>query len=174
MAVERMYEVSAWFVLAFFMSSFTEYWLHRMLHVSPKHPLRRIFPKIGEVHRNHHVRNAAQGVIGEFRDYIKGGIVYLFLLFFYSKTAGMAWLLGSVFYALFAAYSHQLQHENPRACFWMKMPVHYVHHKYNQWHHNFGLGFDWWDRLFGTYKPVEWIEEQELSQTGGFWEVKWR
>jgi len=45
----------------------------------------------------------------------------------------------------------------------MKMPVHYVHHKYGMWHHNFGLAVDWWDHVFGTYKPVEWLTEEEVN-----------
>jgi len=78
-------------------------------------------------------------------------------------VVGISFFLGMLFYAAFAAYAHQLQHENPTACFWMKMPVHYVHHEYKQWHHNFGLGVDWWDRIFGTYKPVEWLTEKEQN-----------
>ena len=34
------------------------------------------------------------------------------------------------------------------------MPTHYVHHAFNMWHYNFGMTFDIWDRVFGTYKPV--------------------
>ena len=39
------------------------------------------------------------------------------------------------------------------------MPTHYVHHKFNMWHYNFGMALDIWDRVFRTYKPVpQWRE----------------
>ena len=47
------------FVLAFILASLVEYWLHRLMHISPK---------IGERHRDHHRRNEGQGVLWEFRD----------------------------------------------------------------------------------------------------------
>ena len=30
------------------------------------------------------------------------------------------------------------------------MPTHYVHHKFNMWHYNFGIALDIWDRVFRT------------------------
>jgi sterol desaturase/sphingolipid hydroxylase (fatty acid hydroxylase superfamily) len=153
------------FALAFVFASLVEYWLHRLMHISPR---------IGERHRDHHRRNEGQGVMWEFRDYIRGSFVVMCLMFFFSWEAGIGWFLGGLIYAAFSAYAHQLQHENPTKCFWMKMPVHYVHHKYSMWHHNFGLAVDWWDHVFGTYKPVEWLGEEELSQQPrGYLELRW-
>ena len=153
------------FVLAFILASLVEYWLHRLMHVSPR---------IGERHRDHHRRNEGQGVVWEFRDYVQGSCIAMFAMFFVSLAAGIGWFLGSLAYAAFSAYAHQLQHENPTKCFWMKMPVHYVHHKYGMWHHNFGLAVDWWDRVFGTYKPVEWLTEEETSQPErGYLQLRW-
>ncbi len=146
---------SACFALAFILASLLEYWLHRLMHVSKK---------IGARHLEHHCNNTGQGVLWEFRDYIQGAVVLIAAMFFYSWVAGIGWLLGSLTYAAFSAYAHQLQHENPTKCFWMKMPVHYVHHKYGMWHHNFGLAVDWWDKVFGTYKLVDWLTEEELSR----------
>lgn len=165
----------AWFAGAFVFASLAEYWMHRLMHVPPKHPIRRILPNVGQVHHEHHRRNEGQGVLGEFTDYLKGAFILMCAGFLVSIEAGICWLLGAVCYAAFAAYAHQLQHENPRACFWMKMPVHYVHHKYNQWHHNFGLGVDWWDRVFGTYCLVEWLSaEEQTKPIGGRFQLKWR
>ncbi|WP_088240184.1 sterol desaturase family protein [Calothrix rhizosoleniae] len=158
--------VIIFFAIAFIASSLVEYWMHRLMHVSPR---------IGERHRDHHRRNEGQGVIWEFLDYVKPGAIGMVAMFFYAWDAGIAWLLGSLFYAAFSAYAHQLQHENPTKCFWMKMPVHYVHHKYGMWEHNFGLALDWWDHIFGTYKPVEWLTEKELEQSErGYLQLKWR
>ncbi len=143
------------FVAAFVFASFVEYWLHRLMHVSPK---------VGQRHRDHHRRNEGQGVVWEFRDYVLGSAIAMAIPFIFSLTVGLGWALGALVYSGFSAYAHQLQHENPRKCFWMKMPVHYVHHKYGMWHHNFGLAVDWWDHIFGTYKPVEWPVEDDLPE----------
>ncbi len=153
-------------IIAFITASFAEYWIHRLMHFSHK---------IGERHRDHHRRNEGQGVLWEFRDYLKGSLIILCSMFFVSWSAGIGWFGGGVIYAAFSAYAHQLQHDNPTQCFWMKMPVHYVHHKYNMWHHNFGLGVDWWDHVFGTYQSVEWLTEAELNQPKrGFLELRWK
>ena len=91
-----------------------------------------------------------------------------------SWEIGLSWLFGCLVYAAFASYAHQLQHDNPKACFWMKMPVHYVHHEYNQWHQNFGIGVDWWDYVFGTYQQADWLEEKakDLPKKSPL-ELKW-
>ncbi|CCH65208.1 FIG00569392: hypothetical protein [Richelia intracellularis HM01] len=154
-----------YFVVAFILASLVEYWMHRLMHISHI---------IGKRHREHHRRNEAQGVIWEFIDYIKGGAFAMFLMFFNTWDSGIGWLMGSLCYAAFAAYSHQLQHENPTKCFWMKIPVHYVHHKYGMWEHNFGLALDCWDHIFGTYKEVEWLTEKETEQyEKGHLQLKW-
>ncbi|MFP4220334.1 MAG: sterol desaturase family protein [Phormidium sp.] len=152
-------------ILAFIFSSFVEYWIHRLMHHSPR---------FGERHRDHHRRNEGQGVVWEFRDYVKGAAIAMLLPFAISLNVGLGWLIGALAYALFSAYAHQLQHENPRKCFWMQMPVHYVHHKYQMWHHNFGLAVDWWDYVFGTYKKVDWLadEDPQVPQRG-YLELQW-
>ncbi|MEC4983944.1 MAG: sterol desaturase family protein [Oscillatoria sp. PMC 1068.18] len=155
----------AFFILAFILASFVEYWIHRLMHYNPR---------VGERHRDHHRRNEGQGVFWEFRDYVRGSIIAIGLPFFFAWDVGLGWCSGCLVYAAFSAYAHQLQHENPTKCFWMKMPVHYVHHKYNMWHHNFGLAVDWWDRIFGTYKSVEWLTDEELRANQlGYLQLKW-
>ncbi len=152
-------------ILAFIFSSFVEYWIHRLMHHSPR---------FGERHRDHHRRNEGQGVLWEFRDYVKGAAIAMVLPFAISLEVGLGWLMGALAYALFSAYAHQLQHENPSKCFWMPMPVHYVHHKYQMWHHNFGLAVDWWDYVFGTYKKVDWLSEEERQvPQRGYLELQW-
>lgn len=157
--------VVAFFVGAFVFASFVEYWMHRLMHASPK---------VGARHLDHHKRNEGQGVLWEFRDYVLGSAIAMFIPFLFSMQAGIGWVLGALVFAAFSAYAHQLQHENPTKCFWMKMPVHYVHHKYGMWHHNFGLAVDWWDHIFRTYKPVNWLTETELQQSKrGYLELRW-
>ncbi|MDJ0588409.1 MAG: sterol desaturase family protein [Pleurocapsa sp. MO_226.B13] len=162
-----MLQIITSFLLAFIFASFLEYWLHRLMHIDPRFG-RDIIP-----HYNHHKENSAQGVLPEFKDYSMVIPVGLFS-FLISVTVGISFMSGTIVYALFSAYAHQLQHENPTKCFWLKMPVHYVHHKYNQWNHNFGLAVDWWDRVFGTYKEMDWLSEKELEiPEKGYLQLKW-
>jgi sterol desaturase/sphingolipid hydroxylase (fatty acid hydroxylase superfamily) len=78
-----------------------------------------------------------------------------------SPSIGIAVTSGAIAFAGFASIAHQIQHNNPDKCFWMKMPIHYVHHQNNQWDSNFGLTVDYWDRVFKTYKPIELIFEKQ-------------
>lgn len=139
--------------LAFIFASFVEYWVHRYMHYAPQ-------SKLGKRHLEHHRKNTGQGFWEEFKDYLKGSWILMLILLPFSRLLGLSWLAGGLAYTIFAAYAHQMQHENPSKCFWMKMPVHHVHHEYNQWHHNFGLGVDWWDWIFGTYQAIEWQNSQ--------------
>lgn len=153
------------FISAFVFASLVEYWVHRLMH----QPYR-----LGQRHRDHHKRNQGQGVVWEFLDYIKGTIVVMCLPFLISLEIGIGWFVGGLVYAAFSSYAHQIQHDHPTKCFWMKMPVHYIHHKHNMWHHNFGLGVDWWDHVFGTYQVVEWPTEEELNQAEhGDLQLRW-
>ena len=155
-----------WFVLTFVAGSFVEYWAHRMMHV---------FPQLCQYHVGHHQGNTGQGVLGEFRDCALGTSPLMGPMFFFSWRIGLSCLLGGLAYAAFAAYAHQVQHDNPTKCIWMKMPVHYVHHTYDQWHHNFGLGVDWWDRVFNTYYPVEWLTTVAPDEPErGYFQIRWR
>ncbi|MEO1621942.1 MAG: sterol desaturase family protein [Cyanobacteria bacterium J06632_3] len=154
-----------WFAVAFVFASFVEYWVHRLMH---------IYPRIGQVHVRHHKENTGQGFFLELRDYVVGTAPMMATMFLFSWQIGVSCTLGGVAYAIFAAYAHQLQHDNPVKCDWMEMPVHYVHHKYDQWHHNFGLAVDWWDRVFGTYQPQpSWLGAEEMAVRSGRMQIKW-
>jgi sterol desaturase/sphingolipid hydroxylase (fatty acid hydroxylase superfamily) len=138
----------AYFILALIFSSFVEYWIHRLMHLWPW------FGNRLTSHYKHHYNNESPGVLVDFKDYSVVALIFC-PIFFIAWSAGIGAILGGLVFAAFAAYTHQLQHENPTKCIWMKVPVHYLHHNYT-WHHNFGLSVDWWDRVFGTYKPIEW------------------
>ena len=154
--------------------SLIEYWIHRAFHIKQSHLIKKIFPKLGLGHARHHKNGTAQGVLLEFRNYILGTSPVFIPAFIISLEVGLAWTFGVVTYAAFAAFAHQLQHEIPIKCAWMNLPVHYVHHKYNQRDFNYGIGVDWWDRLFGTYKEMDWVDESELNQAEEhMFAVKW-
>jgi sterol desaturase/sphingolipid hydroxylase (fatty acid hydroxylase superfamily) len=158
---------AAWFAGGFVFASLAEYWGHRLMHM---------VRWLGKTHRDHHARGTGQGVLMEYLDYLKGSWILMWPPFLLGMPQGIGWLLGANLFAFFSAFSHQLQHENPAKCFWMRRPVHYIHHAHNQWHHNFGMALDIWDRVFGTYKPLEWEEhlKPEMNQPNRpIWRINW-
>ncbi len=144
------------FIFAFIFGSFLEYWVHRFMHVYPK------FGNGLTKHYRHHRINTTKGFIGDWLDF---SLVSLLVLpaFILSLSFGIIMISGTLAFAAFASYAHQIQHYAPHKCFWMKMPIHYDHHQKNQSDRNFGLAIDWWDRLFGTYKPIECLIKERLQ-----------
>jgi sterol desaturase/sphingolipid hydroxylase (fatty acid hydroxylase superfamily) len=128
-----------------------EYVVHRAMHA--RWILRRR-------HADHHEDGFGQGVLGEFIDYGAPVLVVSCVGFLYSVTVGTSIALGGLTYAALAAYAHQLQHDRPELVFWLPRPVHHLHHTHHMWHHNFGILVDVWDRVFGTYKVVDWNPER--------------
>jgi sterol desaturase/sphingolipid hydroxylase (fatty acid hydroxylase superfamily) len=157
------------FLIAFLIGTLSEYVVHRLMH-------QRIL--LGKVHADHHADGTGQGWLLEFKDYILPAFPFIVFAF------GVGWLLlgslplgvgaaiGGLAYAMFAAYAHQIQHEAPELAFWMRRPVHHIHHVNKMWHHNFGISFDIWDRLCGTYKWVDWKPERPI-RLRRFFQIKW-
>jgi sterol desaturase/sphingolipid hydroxylase (fatty acid hydroxylase superfamily) len=158
----------AGFIGAMLLSSFAEYFVHILMH-------RRVF--LGKVHRDHHAEGTGQGWLLEFKDYFLPGIPVIIGLAAALYFTGWYVLFGSMiggatFFAAFAAYAHQVQHEFPELAFWMRRPVHYIHHHHKMWHNNFGISMDIWDRIFGTYQVVEWMPERPI-QFKRFFQIRW-
>jgi sterol desaturase/sphingolipid hydroxylase (fatty acid hydroxylase superfamily) len=153
------------FLIGVVVGSFVEYWGHRAMHtflLKKKHVL-------------HHKEGGAQGWFWEFLDYVLGAGFILPIGFLHSIEAGISFAGGALTYAAFAAYSHQLQHERPELCFWLVRPVHKIHHGEQMWRHNFGIGVDIWDRVFGTYKKVVWVRPKPWRECS-LWQllqIKW-
>ena len=160
MATEFAIAVAA--TIAFMVvSSFIEYAVHVLMHW-------RVV--LGKIHTAHHKENSTDGFLWEFVYYAAGAIpVGLAMIaagwYFGFLAAGIGAFVGAVGYACFAAYAHQIQHERPELVFWMSMPVHTVHHVKQQWRKNFGIGVDWWDRLFGTYEKSDWQPDPARKRT---------
>lgn len=140
-------------ILAFLIGTFVEWVVHYLMH-------RRIL--LGKVHSLHHAEGTGQGWFGEFLVYFLPALPFMVGCLLIAWLAldilwfGVGLVIGGSLYAAFAAYAHQVQHERPELTFWMPRPVHYIHHAHNMWHHNFGISFDFWDRIFGTYRTVEY------------------
>jgi sterol desaturase/sphingolipid hydroxylase (fatty acid hydroxylase superfamily) len=151
------------FLIALLVGTLVEYWGHRAMHTV----------LLKKKHAEHHRDGDGQGWFWEFVDYAVGVIPILPLGFLYSVAAGIGFVLGGIAYAAFAAYSHQLQHEKPELCFWMIRPCHAIHHEQHMWKSNFGISLDLWDRVFGTYKKVDWTPPARPRSLKGFFHIKW-
>lgn len=145
------------FLAALVVSTFVEYAVHRLMHAGVILHAR---------HVAHHKDGWGQGFWPELRDYLVPGLLLILPPWLLGVSIGAGWTIGCVLSATFMAYAHQLQHDNPLACRWMRIPVHYVHHRDQMWHHNFGMCLDLWDRLFGTYKVVPFGEEFRPEEQG--------
>jgi sterol desaturase/sphingolipid hydroxylase (fatty acid hydroxylase superfamily) len=158
------------FLIALLVGSLVEYWGHRLMHawlLKKRHVL-------------HHKEGTGQGWLGEFRDYFTGTLPVIMVgglisYFADSWETALGFIAGGTFYAALAAYSHQLQHEKPELCFWLPRPVHYLHHANHQWRENFGITFDLWDRVFGTYRKMEWDWSQHRGKRSfwGLFSIRW-
>ncbi|HEX6885973.1 MAG TPA: sterol desaturase family protein [Planctomycetota bacterium] len=154
------------FLAALVAASLVEYVVHRLMHAGLVRHAR---------HAAHHRDGWGQGFWPELLDYLVPGLALILPAWLLGTAIGTGWSLGCVVYAAFLAYAHQLQHDNPSACRWMRMPVHYVHHRDQMWHHNFGMAFDGWDRLFGTYKRVPFGDEFTPAERHRRpWDIHWR
>jgi sterol desaturase/sphingolipid hydroxylase (fatty acid hydroxylase superfamily) len=127
--------------------TFVEYFIHRSMHWGILH---------AEGHRYHHETNDPRTFVRDFLDYGFPALLLSWPGFLISLASGLGWAFGALLYTVLASYSHQIQHANADLVFWMKRPVHRLHHVHDMKDKNFGILVDWWDRLFGTYEPVEW------------------
>jgi sterol desaturase/sphingolipid hydroxylase (fatty acid hydroxylase superfamily) len=151
------------FFIALLIGTFVEYWLHRAMHQW----------LLKKRHARHHQEGTGQGWLLEFKDYFLGTFFVLPVGFLLSIDAGIGFVAGGLFYTFWAAYSHQLQHEKPELCFWIASPVHYLHHHHHMWHYNFGISTDLWDRVFRTYKKVDWNPAPKHHSLWSWFQIKW-
>lgn len=154
-------------VTGLMLGSFVEYTVHRLMHKGKF---------LGKRHAKHHRQFEAQGWWGEFTDYSLPGLLIAWAGFLVSVPAGIGFALGTVGYAAFAAYGHQIQHEKPDLAFWLGVPIHFLHHRENMWNHNFGIGVSIWDRMLGTYKTSDWRPGRRLRDypINEFVSIRWR
>ncbi len=154
------------FAVALILGSLVEYVVHRLMHAGKF---------LYKIHAKHHQLGTGQGWLMEFKDYFLPGIAIIWLGFLVSLSAGIGFALGCTAYAAMAAYAHQVQHEKPELVFWLPRPVHHLHHSKRMWHHNFGILVDVWDRVFGTYKPVdeEPVEPRPKITLLSYFRIKW-
>jgi len=139
------FAVAALAAVAF--GTFVEYFIHRSMHWGILHP---------KGHQYHHETNDPRTYLRDFIDYGMPALMLCWPGFLISTVSGFGWMFGALAYTALASYAHQIQHANADLVFWMKRPVHRLHHVHDMKDKNFGILVDFWDRLFGTYKAVEW------------------
>lgn len=165
-------QLGAGLVAGFCSGTLGEYLMHRAMHS------RRA---MGERHAKHHRLGLGQGWLGEWIDYawggLPGGLVLAGLLGWVTGALplGLGLFLGVVLHLVFAAYAHQLQHERPELVFWMRKPIHHLHHEHGLWHTNFGISTPLWDHVFGTYEelPFEADEARAGARLGDYLAIDW-
>ncbi len=146
------------FLLGWFTWTITEYILHRfVLHAQPKNP---IFRKMLDIAHWQHHRHPKDDQCFELPVMFSALIALLLFSVFY-------FLMGPVsvpFYAGFAfgylvyVLMHYLQHTIPIKQvpdFLKPMWEHHIIHHYRNPESNFGVTFDFWDRVFGTRETRE-------------------
>jgi len=141
-----------------------EYWVHRWMHRQGLAQRR---------HGGHHQRGQGQGVFGEFRDYMLVGGPFCVLAFCFSLVIGVGFTIGAVGYLAFSAYAHQCQHERPELVFWLKAPVHHLHHRHHMTRYNYGIAVDFWDRTFGTYQARSWDQRAAPRVLSEYFRIRW-
>lgn len=135
-----------------FIGSQTEYWVHIFMH-------KRIL--LGHSHIFHHEEPWDEHFFQQYKYYLLGWAPMsgAFILGFWAAgylLVGLGIAAGGFLWATWVAYAHTLQHEKPELVFWMRRPIHYIHHTHHLPGYNFGLSVDWWDHVFGTYKAMPW------------------
>jgi len=128
--------------------SLSEYWVHRLEHWSV---LR------AQDHLAHHMNLIRRGWWREYWAYLRVGGAPIALVgciswYLWGWPAAVGWTLGIAGHLAFFALVHEMYHTDPNLVFWVSRPVHYFHHKHNQWRYNFGFTTTLWDKLFGTFK----------------------
>ncbi|CAN5552719.1 hypothetical protein BH11PLA2_BH11PLA2_05590 [soil metagenome] len=169
--IEVIFAAVGGLLAALIAGSFIEWFVHLLMH-------RRII--LGKVHYRHHAQETSDGWFWEFVYYAGGAIPTAIGFAVGGWYLQLPWLgggfaAGSLLYAVFAAYAHQVQHERPELVFWMHPPIHAVHHDNRMYRANFGIGVDVWDKLFGTYVKVDWTPDPARVRTSirDFFRIRW-
>jgi sterol desaturase/sphingolipid hydroxylase (fatty acid hydroxylase superfamily) len=153
------------FGLALFLGTLIEYVGHRLMHAGYLFPCQ---------HLRHHMKRGARGWLWEAGEYVLWLLPAMCVGFFYSRQAGVGLVAGGALYCALVGYAHQLQHDHPERTFWLKEPVHYMHHRHDRGQYNFGILVNFWDRLLGTYKAYGWQPPADYRFTvGGLFQIKW-
>jgi sterol desaturase/sphingolipid hydroxylase (fatty acid hydroxylase superfamily) len=154
------------FAAGLILSSFMEYWLHRLAHAGV------IFK---ETHRAHHAARHHPG--GWLRECLSIVVIVLpwfcWVGFPFGFDVGLAVLAAQLVYIALSGYVHQLSHCHPDQLLWLGGPTHYLHHHHRKGNDNFGIVTAFWDRVFGTYSATGWHPVRQQFSLRKLAGIKW-
>jgi sterol desaturase/sphingolipid hydroxylase (fatty acid hydroxylase superfamily) len=162
-------------IFCLLMGTLGEYLTHRFMHTNPF-----VWADHAGHHRDGPGPGTGQGWVGEVKEYSYVMVPILLILEAIAwwtlamPAVSVGMVIGGFLWVALSAYCHQAQHDRPELMVWLKMPSHHIHHVYNQWHYNFGVTVDWWDRVFGTYKEMPWQKPATPPRFRDFLNIRWR
>jgi sterol desaturase/sphingolipid hydroxylase (fatty acid hydroxylase superfamily) len=132
------------FVLALLCGTLVEYLAHRGMHE---------WGFFAKAHWEHHRANHVDRWVRRlFLLYLPAISPLLALGLLGGWAFFLGWAAGGVSYCVTFSACHVVQHRHPSKVFWMRAPVHHLHHRHFRGRCNYGVVVDWWDRVFGTYR----------------------
>ncbi len=139
------------------------YWTHRLMHWKP------LYKRMHQTH--HRSTNPSPWAAFAFHPLeavVEAGVLFVFAFVFPIHVLALAvfvlWMnlfniLGHLGYELFPKWLTR----SPLGCFLNTSTNHNMHHQY--FRGNYGLYFNWWDRMMGTTHP-KYEETLHLMQNG--------
>ena len=149
-------------ITLFFVSDFTRYWLHRLLHS---------IPFLWEFHKVHHSAKVLnpltfyrihpiENILFGFRYSLSIGFVTGIFIYFFGSKIGIYEILGAnIFIFTFSLIGSNLRHSHIQFAyfkflenFFISPKQHQIHHSVKHFNKNFGGYLAIWDKIFRTHK----------------------
>ena len=161
----NLLNVSMWISIPLYLLLFdlTIYFQHRIFHaVKP----------LWKLHRMHHTDldyDVSTGIRFHPFSIVISSLIKLLLIFVLGPVA-IAVLISEVLLNATSMFNHSNWKLPERIDSLLKLfvvtpDVHRVHHSTNpdEYSHNFGFNFPWWDRIFGTYRAQPGMGHEEMN-----------
>lgn len=161
----NLINVSPWISILFYLVIFdlTIYFQHRVFHA---------IKPLWKLHRIHHADldyDVSTGVRFHPLSIIISGLVKLLLVFIIGPLT-VAVLIADLLLNMTSMFNHSNWKLPKKIDGLLRLivvtpDVHRVHHSTNsnEFSHNFGFNFPWWDRLFGTYQAQPALGHAEMQ-----------
>jgi sterol desaturase/sphingolipid hydroxylase (fatty acid hydroxylase superfamily) len=132
-------------VAALFFGTLVEYLLHRAMHEWGFFTARHWY--------HHKVNHAHDWLWDAFCYYLPLSTPLLLIGLLGGFYFFVGWCVGDLVFCFILSACHYIQHHHPRKVFWMRYPIHKLHHRCRKADrcYNYGIVTCWWDHVFGTY-----------------------
>jgi sterol desaturase/sphingolipid hydroxylase (fatty acid hydroxylase superfamily) len=146
-------------VLGFIFWSPLEYGIHRFLGHQLK--FKNKFRK--EHQKHHHVKDYFAGTIDKLLGALPAmAIIFVTGLFFVNWKMSLLFSIAFLVSYMIYEYIHLTLHiKAPKTRMGRLLRMHHFYHHFSNEHVNHGVTTRFWDRVFGTYVPVEVVEVPE-------------